>query len=376
MNKKIVLTRFCKVVSLLLAVALVLSFLQEYVLCRADNNRERIKGFYLEEEDTLDMVIIGASEVYTGYAAAYAYSSYGFTSYPIATQSNTVLNYLACVKEAVRTQHPQLLVIEINGMLYDNSQLDNEVNMRRIADNMPNNASKRELTAQFDDYDLTDAYLPIMKYHSVWEDFPIGLEWSGSQLLSRVRGHNLLKGVTTTTKTYQGSDKLYNTDPKLTKAPLVERCEQALIELLEYCKQEELNVVFVRFPHLVNLKGVRRLRRSMTAADIIRSYGFEYYGLDDKFDEIGLEPHRDFYDTEHVNVYGQKKLTDYLSKMIAGRLGPYRCTLDAQIKKEWDTSADYYEAFYDFAVELINSGEVIRVAEDVVTMERMEAYLK
>lgn len=377
MKKKILLTRFCKVVSLLLAVFLVLQFLQEYVLCCADNNRERIKDYYLEKQDTLDVVMIGASEVYAGYAGAYAYSEYGYTSYPFATQGNTILNYLTCVKEAVRTQHPQMLVIEINGALYDDAWLDKETYLRFLADNMPNNENKRELTAQFDYYDDMDAYLPIMKYHTVWQNFPLGLEWSGSMLLSHLRGHNLLKGVTTTTNIYHTQDKLYNNDQTVTKTPLTDRCQKALVELLEYCKQENLNVVFVRFPHLVNLKGLRRMRRSLAAAEVIRSYGYEYIGLDEMFDEIGLDPDHDFYNPEHLNVYGQKKLTEYLGKRISDKLGGKRVPLSKSVREEWDTSVAYYDAFCQYADEVIREGDdVIRIGEDVVSLFRMEAYLK
>ena len=375
MMQKTLMIRFCKVCSLLLALAAAISFLQEFFLCRADNNRERIKDFYLEEQDSLDVVFIGASEVYAGFASAYAYSSYGFTSYPIATQSNTVLNYLTCVKEAVRTQHPGLLVIEVNGALYDDDMLDKEVNMRRIADNIPNNANKRALTEGWD-YDLTDDYLPIMKYHAVWEDYPIGLEWSTAMLLTRMRGHNLLKGVTTTTKTYSGGEKLYNTGD-VKPAPLNTRCSDALDELLAYCREEKLNVLFVRFPHLVNLKGLKRMRRSLTVADRIRESGFGYIGMDELLGEIGLEPERDFYDTEHVNIYGQKKLTDWLCRRIVSRLGARPDRLSDSTRREWEDSAKQYEAFCALAEHILEKGdEVVRVAEDILSMFRMREYLK
>ena len=374
--KKLWLKRLCKVGSLVLALAATLLFLQEFVLCRADNNRERVKGFYLEEQDTVDVVLIGASEIYAGFASPYAYAQYGFTSYPLATQSNTVLNYLTCVKEAVRTQHPRLLVIEINGALYDDAELDQEANYLRIADNMPNNENKRELTDLFGSFDFYETYLPITRYHTVWEDFPVGIEWSASLVLSRLRGHNLLKGVSTTTEIYTPREPLYNDDSG-DSLPLNPRCQQALEELLDYCREEELNVLFVRFPHLIHQKNVKRLRRSFAAAELIRSRGFECLAMDDKISDIGLNPQRDFYSPEHVNLYGQQKLTDYLSVRIAERLGNAPSRLSDSARAAWDESVRYYHAYYALADAILHSGGEYRsVGEDIVSLLQMQAYLK
>ena len=39
-----------------------------------------VHGFFLEPEDSLDVVLIGASQLYTGYSAPLAWQDYGFTS--------------------------------------------------------------------------------------------------------------------------------------------------------------------------------------------------------------------------------------------------------------------------------------------------------
>ena len=127
------LKRALKLLSLALALVFCLLVLQDFVLCHADQNRERIKGYYLEDAGSLDVVLVGASEVYVDFASALAYERFGFTSYPYATQSSTILNYLAAVKEVVRTQRPKLIVIEINGALYNDDKIfDKEANLRNL----------------------------------------------------------------------------------------------------------------------------------------------------------------------------------------------------------------------------------------------------
>ena len=72
MKKKLYITRSLKLISFGLAVVLSTFFLQSFLLKRIDNNTMRMEAFYLEEKNTVDAVLIGASDVYAGYAAPYA----------------------------------------------------------------------------------------------------------------------------------------------------------------------------------------------------------------------------------------------------------------------------------------------------------------
>ena len=89
MKKKLYITRTVKLVCLFLALTLTFGILQSYVLCRIDANSIRLEGYYQEEKDSLDVVLLGASEVYTGFSSGLAYDKYGFTSYPFASESIT-----------------------------------------------------------------------------------------------------------------------------------------------------------------------------------------------------------------------------------------------------------------------------------------------
>lgn len=86
------LLRVVKVLSLLLAVAVCTGLLQEYVLCHADHNRVRLKGFYEEDVNSLDVVYLGASDVYSDLSPGYAYRRDGVTGYLFASQADSILN--------------------------------------------------------------------------------------------------------------------------------------------------------------------------------------------------------------------------------------------------------------------------------------------
>ena len=380
MNKKLLFNRILKIGSLLLAVILTLLLLQEFVLCRLDDNRERIKGFYLEDDDSIDVAFIGSSEVYSGYSASYAYARSGFTSYPIATRSNTVRNYLTCVKEAVRTQHPKLIVIEINGVLYNDTYLNDETFLRSYADNIPLNDNKLELVDRWLPELKTEFIFPLIKYHTVWESDNWGLDWGLSVIVDRFRGYNLLKGMKNMAAVYSPQEEVLNDQLSSYDAqPLSDQSQTSFIELLDYCRDNELNVLFVRFPHVVHKKMLLRYERSLAAAELVRSYGFTYLGLDEEYGEIGLDLSKDFYNAEHLNVYGQQKLTAYLCDYMTKNCGITPSELTDAQRREWEDAARYYEAYYRCNAALIGrySGkeEPIYVGENFLSMRQVEKYL-
>ena len=72
MKKKQYLLRGLKVFTLLLAVVVSTLALQWILKNYSITNIGRVNGFYLEKKDTVDMVFIGASEVYCDFAPGYA----------------------------------------------------------------------------------------------------------------------------------------------------------------------------------------------------------------------------------------------------------------------------------------------------------------
>ena len=137
MKKKLYITRSLKLISFGLAVVLSTFFLQSFLLKRIDNNTMRMEAFYLEEKNTVDAVLIGASDVYAGYSAPYAYEKYGYTSYPYATQSSPANIVLPQIKEVLKYQNPKMVIVEINAFLYKDDEIPNEASARMFADNVP-----------------------------------------------------------------------------------------------------------------------------------------------------------------------------------------------------------------------------------------------
>lgn len=356
------LLRLLKVACFLLAVLFTVLVLQNYVLCRNDQNRVRMNGYYLEDKNSLDMVVIGASDVYSGYCAALAYKNYGFTSYPYATESATAGACLTQLKEVLRTQNPKLIIIEINAFLYGENNEHNEAHIRKFSDNIPLNENKVEfVNNNLATADQIEYYAPIVKYHGKWSDYPGEARGLVSVLQQDLRGTSVLKGYRTITKKFKPDEKVLNGDivTEDERVKLTPELEVKLRELLDYVKSEKLdNVIFARFPHLIYHKTLKRVKKANEAGDIIQSYGFDFYNFERGYEEIGIDPKTDFYNWDHLNIYGSEKFTDYLCGLVTQKYGLSETKLTEEQKKNWDNSADYYDRLYLFADNAIQNTKV------------------
>lgn len=372
--------RTVKILSLLIAVAVTLGVLQRFVFYHADHNSQRLQGFYLEEEDSLDLVILGASEVYSDFAPGYAYANSGVTSYLFATQSNSILNYKSQLKNILSRQDPDLIVIELNAAVYgDEEEATKPANLHNYSDNVPLDSIKLDYILNTVPEHKLEYLFPILKYHSAWEELSTSPKYRGTVEQDEKRGYNCLKGILNETGIYQSSELSFNSElPDLAdnKQPLTAIEEEGLRDLLQYCKDEGLtNVVFARFPHIVVTRTYDRFERSNTVGDIVAEYGYDYLNLERDIALTGLDEKNDFYNLDHLNVYGQKKFTAYLTDYLKGQYGLKAHTLTDGEKAEWDDCARWYDAYYRYSDSLIRQGETRELSEDSDLIETLKSYL-
>ena len=70
--------------------------------------------FQKETNDTIDVIFIGDSEVYSAYNPMQLYGNYGFTSYVLATSAQRLCDTYSILKSMYKTQTPEYIFIETN----------------------------------------------------------------------------------------------------------------------------------------------------------------------------------------------------------------------------------------------------------------------
>ena len=370
-------TRTVKTACFFLAVMMSCLLLQQYVLRNVDHNSLRVEGFYQEKRDSLDAVFIGASDIYTSFMPGRAYEKYGFTSYLLASESITSEGVITAVKEVVRTQHPSLIIIEANAFLYGDSDNEtNEAHVHKFFDNLPFSINKLNYINRKVPVDNKWEYMfPLIKYHGLWTELPDRVNMMQSNFNLDLRGYNYLKGFRTTAKVFKSDTPSLNSQlPYETgELDLDPELQQNLFDLLDYSKENNLNVIFVRAPHYVTKDTYDRVKRSNKMESILKERGFDYYAFENYSELIGIDDSRDFYNEDHMNVYGAIKFTDFLAEGLANddlKIGEQS---EAQ-QEMWKEVSATTNRLYRYCDDLMTNGEEKGAQEDVITLDALENY--
>ena len=373
--------RIIGIISICIIISVVMYALQLLVLNDGEDISLRVQSFYLEEKNSLDVVIMGASEVRNGYCAPEVYRAYGYTSYPYAFVHNPVELWKYELAEIEKNQQPQMLIVELNGSLYVEDKFIHSKDGRLYYGNaLPLSANGIRYAYEIAAHPM-ESLFPFIKYHYKWKSFR--KPYVRDRMMIYRNGYARLRGAMTplyfteidTSKVYPADDKTADLNPE---------CEEELREFLELCKASEIpHIVFVEFPHILTTEEeYARHQRSNRAAEIVRSEGFDCVDLTREMEAIGLDYHTDFFDKHHLIATGQRKLSDYLGKMIRDKyhISP-RTQTEANVAT-WKDSAELIDKYYKCYEENISRNADKRfeekdydLSDTVRTMHELDAVM-
>lgn len=346
-----------------------------FILCRqvtSESDVARVKNFYKLEKNGQDMIMIGASTVFTDYSAALAWKEFGYTSYSLATNMAPMGLAKSMLIEARKTQNPKLFVIDINGILYNDEQESREGALRLWIDNMPSSRNRIDTINELVPKDQRLAYyFPFLKYHSNWSQLDKCFKQSIEELSEDTDNiHLSVLGMQGNSKIEPQRNyidiKKYNNTSSMHKLS-----GQHLKDLLDYCKEEKLtNIIFTNMPRYYSKKMLPERERNNSAKELIKKYGYDCIDMDDDVEKIGLDPENDFYNQNHLNIYGQKKLTVYLGKLLNERYKLSDGGHKEEISKRYDQEVKAYEKVYNWVDMYAKKGQVkyynYRVIKDIL----------
>lgn len=343
------LKRIIKVSFTMISIAAALLFLQEFVVKPWDGNDERIAGFYSEPENSLDVVFVGASEVYHDFSPCQAYRDYGILSYPFACAQNSSGTWKYLVDEIMRTQSPELIVIEINGVLYRGEPIHTEGNLRLLTNDMPYNQNTEDLINSFSDrykkHDRLSYILPFIKYHE--NVFPP--EQAYKRLCNRLsfmkRGYSRFKGETLKFSRMEPCE-IEDLSNEMGTAELSPEYEADFRDFLQHSHDMGYPLLFIRAPHCIRKgdeKNIDRFRMTNRVEEIAGSYGYDLINFEKIQGETGIIDCEDFNTVEHLNFYGKQKFTAYFSELLKDRYLTCERPRDMKNTAKWEECCRDYE---------------------------------
>lgn len=285
-----------------------------YVIRTNGDVKDIFNGFYAEEDDTLDVVMIGSSPVYPFYSAPKIWGEQGITCYPLSSHVQRPSAALPLLKEVYKTQSPQVVVFEMR--MYTMEDGDMESNMayaRGVTDNMKYSLNRicainRLVPEVSERYTY---YFDIFKYHSNWKTMVLP-----DQLACfRYEKKHPLKGFVIRDEVGPLEEERIPTCTEITEVmPIPREQEERLYELLDYLQEQEQQALFIVSPYRLEPEE-QKMYNYMRP--IIASYGYDFVNMNEYYQEIGIDFTTDYYDYGgHVNMLGAEKCTSFLEKLL------------------------------------------------------------
>ncbi len=343
--------KFTKAISSLLFCLIFIAMLVSltYVLRVDSDVKTRLAGFYAEEEDTIDVLVMGSSAIGPYYAAPLVWEEYGYTSYPVSTNIQQPKAIIHLLKEALKYQHPKVVVIELRMFCIEQSTFDTsssvELGIRGVTDSMKYSINRiNTINAFVDDKEQRFSYyFDIAKYHSNWKS-----NLRGSNILAywNFENKDQLKGQLIVPMLEQFEQQANVNIEGFMEFPQ----EQHLRELLEFGKQNDLELLFVVSPRVSVGEEEGKMYNSMEA--ITSEYNYNFINYNEKYDELGVDFLMDFYNESHMNINGAEKYTRHLGAYM-------KETYNLESKKEdssyaeWDSSYEKWRTRADKAKNAI-----------------------
>lgn len=298
-------------------------------------------GFYAEDRNTIDVIMIGSSPVYPFYSAPQIYGESGISAYPLSSHVQRPSAALPLIKEAEKYQNPLLYVFEMRMYTMEDGQMIVNMNSSRsVVDNMrysmnriyainrmiPSMKQQKELMGQgvnesVKDNELEERYtyyFDIFKYHSNWRsltqpDQLMSIIYARSNPSKGFEYNEDVTGIADTDRLCSLEDIASITGSK-EELPLPVEQEARLNELLDYLDSNNINALFIVSPYNVTPDQMKMYNYM---SRIITEHGYTFDNMNDKYDTLGIDFTTDYYDDGgHTNNAGAVKCTNYLISLL------------------------------------------------------------
>lgn len=356
MNKKRLAVNIVSIVMIVLLTFLFfISFTpMSYMVRPVEVERRNVSGLYAEEQNTLDMIYVGGSAAFVYWQPLRAYNDYGYTSYNFGVNTMTPQSIKYFIKEAQKTQSPKLWVIDARPFQYGEDVLHSEIPIRNTVDSLNYSENRNDLIKDsvINPLDRWLYYKDFFKYKNrivnVAAEVLMG-DRTALNFMDNVHGNDL-KGFYFVPKTAALQFVDYSAITEEVK--IDEEVNDIYIDLLEYCKEQNLRVLFVVHSYIQqesHKKEYNYMRR------VANEYGFDFLNTNDYYNEINLDYSYELYNNDHVNCFGAEKYTDFLAKYINDKVVKLPDHRGDEKYAAWDNLyANFVAKSNDIKTQIIN----------------------
>lgn len=258
-------------------------------------------SFYELEQDTVDVLFLGSSHCYCSINNALLWDNYGISSFSLAISGQDLASSYYCFKEALKTQSPKVVCVELYGALFDGYAVQGNL----YRNTLPFQMSFTSYNAVADIAGEED----VMDY---WLKWPI----------IHTRYAELQKeDFDADGPVYLGYHAEYHTQtiPELVPytgeevTPIGESLEEWIYKMIELAQAEEIELCFFVAPSSASQEEQKKYKY---VEQMVEEKGIPCIDMIALKDTLGLDEAQDFIDGAHTNYFGAQKVTSYMGDFL------------------------------------------------------------
>lgn len=297
-----------KVVCFCLVLTCVLGYVNKIFAVKYSDGIYSMQKFYEQEEGTIDVLVLGSSHAFEDINTGVLWDDYGIASYILAGSVQPMWNTYYYLKEALKTQTPELVILEayMTGFSEeyadDSCVIKNTYGMKWSKDRI--NAIKISTPRER----WTEFLLSYIQYHTRYKELSGAdfLKDKGKALYENWKGF----GCNMETMAFDMSD----VSDVIERKDMAEKTEKYYRKTIELALENNIPIVVVVSP----FAGIKPEHQTIfnTASDIAHEYGISYINYNLFYEDMELDFSCDAADGGHLNYRGNPKYTKALGKYI------------------------------------------------------------
>lgn len=332
----------------LIILLLILSYWNTVFKVKFGDGIYDVTKFYELDENSVDVLVIGSSHAFENFNTGILWDEYGMATYILGGSFQPMWNTYYYLKEALKTQKPNLIVLEgyctaIYSEFIDDSRIiKNNYGLKWSSDKVESLkvSAPKERWREF--------FLEYIQYHSRYkeltrEDFfdnqgnPLYYDWKGF-------------GCNMVTTPMESIDVSGVTD----RAELFEKTEKYYRATIELAKANDIPIIVIIAPYAGINDAEQRIFNK--AGDIATELGVPFLNCNLITSQIGINYLTDAADYGHLNHRGNQKFSRYIGQYLSDRFELTDRRGDTKYAS-WDRQADFIRQMI-FNQELVETVDV------------------
>ncbi len=261
--------------------------------------------FYEEPEDSIDVLCFGSSHIFENVNTGILWKEYGIADFNLCGSIQPVWNTYYYMKEALKTQRPRVMVVDVYGTIQTEDYIDHS---RIIKNNYGLKFSKDKIESilvSSPEESRIDYLMEHSNYHNRYSEITRSdfADHLGMTNYKNWKGF----GLNTAVKAFS-EPKEFDTNET---AELTDKVTEYLMKIIELSKEKDIPLLLIKTPYCGVTLDIQKKYNKV--AEIAGENDIPFINFNRHYKEIGINFETDFADANHMNHRGNVKFTRYLA---------------------------------------------------------------